>query len=105
MGALDRELAESLEEFEVAMAGEQVRVAGQDAEQRDSGGSGAELPSGGGSAGALPMSGLTYIFRSLRGLFVAGRFLAFHKFHFLLYICTVEIAPVLILIKLIFKQL
>jgi hypothetical protein len=54
VGALDRELAESLEEFEVAMAGEQVRVAGQDAEQRDSGGSGAELPSGGGSAGGYP---------------------------------------------------
>jgi hypothetical protein len=37
------------------MAGEQVRVAGQDSDQRDSGGSGADLPSGGGgSAGGYP---------------------------------------------------
>ncbi|MCB9275025.1 MAG: DUF4271 domain-containing protein [Lewinellaceae bacterium] len=44
--------------------------------------------------------GATYIFRTLRGLFLARRFLAFHKFHFLLYICTVEIAPVLVLVRL-----
>jgi len=50
VGALDRELSDSLEGFEVAMAGEQVRVAGQNAEQRDSdGGGGADLPAGGGS--------------------------------------------------------
>jgi len=40
-----------------------------------------------------------YLFMFLRSLFSAGRFLSFHKFHFLLYICTVEIAPVLILVK------
>ena len=40
-----------------------------------------------------------YLFMILRSLFSAGRFLSFHKFHFLLYICTVEIAPVLILVK------
>lgn len=41
-----------------------------------------------------------YLFMFLRSLFSAGRFVSFYKFHFLLYICTVEIAPVLILIKL-----
>ncbi len=44
-----------------------------------------------------------YLFRSLRGLFIANRFMLFHKFHFLLYICTVEIAPVLVLAKLIYS--
>jgi len=49
VGALDKELSDSLEGFEVAMAGEQVRVAGQNADQRDSGsGGGADLPSEGG---------------------------------------------------------
>ena len=45
--------------------------------------------------------GAIYLFRSLRGLFIGNRFALFHKFHFLLYICTVEIAPVLVLVKLI----
>lgn len=45
--------------------------------------------------------GLIYLLRYLRALFSAKNFLLFHKFHFLLYICTVEIAPILILIRLI----
>lgn len=52
--------------------------------------------------GAYAGIGAAYLFRSLRGLFIANRFLLFHKFHFLLYICTVEIAPVLVLAKLIY---
>ena len=48
---------------------------------------------------------LIYLFLLLRGLFIANRFLRFHKFHFLLYICTVEIAPVFIIIKVIFNQM
>ncbi len=51
--------------------------------------------------GTLTGLAAVYGFLLLRGLFLASRFLYFHKFHFLLYICTVEIAPVLILIKLI----
>lgn len=51
--------------------------------------------------GLLAAVGAVYLFMSLRGLFIGSRFLAFHKFHFLLYICTVEIAPVLILARLI----
>lgn len=48
---------------------------------------------------------LIYLFRSLRALLIANKFLAFHRFHFLLYICTVEIAPVLIIVRLILNQL
>ena len=50
-----------------------------------------------GSIGALLVF---FLFRSLRGLFIANQYLRFHKFHFLLYICTVEIAPILVLVKL-----
>ncbi|GJM34991.1 MAG: DUF4271 domain-containing protein [Saprospiraceae bacterium] len=46
-----------------------------------------------------------YGLRTLRGLFMTNKYLLFHKFHFLLYICTIEIAPVLVLAKLIIKQL
>jgi len=45
--------------------------------------------------------GSFYLFRHLRGLMIGNNYLVFHKFHFLLYICTVEIAPVMILLKLI----
>ena len=48
---------------------------------------------------ALIVIGLTFILRQLRGLFIANRFLLNHQFHFLLYLCTVEIAPILVLIK------
>ena len=44
--------------------------------------------------------GLIYLFRFLRGVLIANKFLVFHRFHFLLYICTVEIAPVLNFVKL-----
>ncbi len=49
---------------------------------------------------SLGLIGLIYFFRYLRSLLIANKFLLFHKFHFLLYICTVEIAPVLFLLKL-----
>lgn len=42
-----------------------------------------------------------YIFRSLRALSIASRYLVLHKFHFFLYLCAVEIAPVIILLKVI----
>jgi len=51
--------------------------------------------------GAVGLLLVIYLFRSLRALFVGGRFIAVHKFHFLLYLCAVEVAPVLVLIKLI----
>jgi len=46
---------------------------------------------------------VSILFRGLRGLFIARRFFAWHKFHFLLYLCTVEIAPAIVLIKLILQ--
>lgn len=44
--------------------------------------------------------GLIYLYRSLKGLAVAGNIILFHKFHFFTYLCAVEIAPILILLKL-----
>jgi hypothetical protein len=55
--------------------------------------------------GAFLFVGLTYLLRYLRGIFIADKFIAFHKFHFLLYICTVEIAPVLFLYRFFTNQL
>jgi hypothetical protein len=40
------------------------------------------------------------VFCILRGLFLASKYLSFHKFHFFMYLCTVEIAPVIVVIKL-----
>ncbi|MFZ4426271.1 MAG: DUF4271 domain-containing protein [Saprospiraceae bacterium] len=51
--------------------------------------------------GTLAAIALFYLFRFLRGVLIANKFLLFHRFHFLLYICTVEIAPVLNFVKLI----
>ena len=46
-----------------------------------------------------------YVVRGFRGLLLANNYLRFHIFHFLLYICTVEIVPVLELYKMITNQL
>lgn len=50
--------------------------------------------------GALGLLGLIYLFLALRGLFIGNRFIAGNKFHFLLYLCAVEIAPLLVIYKL-----
>lgn len=50
--------------------------------------------------GALLAVLALYLFRGLRSLFIASKYLTLHKFHFFMYLCTVEIAPVLILLKL-----
>jgi hypothetical protein len=47
----------------------------------------------------LVVLGLVFLFLMFRGLFIANRFLAWNKFHFFLYLCAVEILPVLILVK------
>ena len=49
--------------------------------------------------GLLTIFGIT-LFCILRGLFLASKYLSFHKFHFFMYLCTVEIAPVLVVVKL-----
>jgi hypothetical protein len=45
--------------------------------------------------------GLVYLVRSLRSLTIAAPYLMENRFHFLLYLCTVEIAPLMIIVKLI----
>jgi len=54
---------------------------------------------------SIGIVGLIYAFRYLRSLLIANKFLSFHKFHFLLYICTVEIAPVLFVLKIVLNYL
>lgn len=55
--------------------------------------------------GTLGILVLFYLLRSLRGAFIANNYLLYYKFHFLLYLCTVEIAPALALVKIISNQL
>ncbi len=46
--------------------------------------------------------GLMYCVRQLRGMFLAANYLTYQKFHFFIYLCTVEIAPVLILARILY---
>ncbi len=53
------------------------------------------------------MLGLVFVFyfyRAMRSTAIGSKFLAVSQFHFLLYLCTVEIAPVLFIVKLAMKQ-
>jgi len=43
---------------------------------------------------------LIYLYRILRSLFIGLKYISLHKFHFFVYLCTIEIAPLLILLKL-----
>ncbi len=47
---------------------------------------------------------LVYLVRSLRSLSVASPFLGTDQFHFFIYLCTVEFAPILILTKLLISK-
>lgn len=49
---------------------------------------------------ALALWGGLYLLRTVRGVVIANRFIFLHQFHFLLYICAIEIMPVLFLYKL-----
>ena len=49
--------------------------------------------------GSIGLILLLYLFRILRSLFIASRYITLHKFHFFMYLCTVEIAPILVLVK------
>lgn len=51
---------------------------------------------------AFGVIALVYLVRSLRSLSVASPFLMTDQFHFLLYLCAVEIAPIMILIKFLY---
>jgi Domain of unknown function (DUF4271) len=50
---------------------------------------------------ALAIVALLYGIKVLRGLTVATPFLIENRFHFLLYLCTTELAPFLLIIKLV----
>ncbi len=41
------------------------------------------------------------LFRYIRGFSIGGDYFARHKFHFLVYICTLEIAPLVVFVKLV----
>lgn len=55
--------------------------------------------------GALVVVAVVFLLRQLRVLSILQPYLAFHKFHLIVYICTIEIAPIFIVIKLIMMQL
>jgi hypothetical protein len=48
----------------------------------------------------LGLVAIFYVYRGIRSASISSKFLADNQFHFLLYLCAVEIAPVLLLIKL-----
>lgn len=50
---------------------------------------------------ALFSISILYIFRIIRSLLITNKYLIHNKFHFFMYLCTVEIAPILILLKLV----
>ena len=48
---------------------------------------------------------LLYLFRQLKGIFISGSFFPVYRFHFFLYLCAVEIAPLLIIGKVALTKL
>lgn len=48
----------------------------------------------------LGLVAVFYLYRAFRSSRISTKFLADHQFHFLLYLCAVEIAPVFLVIKL-----
>lgn len=48
----------------------------------------------------LGLVAIFYVYRGIRSAVISSKFLADNQFHFLLYLCAVEIAPVLLLVKL-----
>ncbi len=47
----------------------------------------------------LALAAIFYAYRYLRAAAIARKFLPQHLFHFLLYLCSVELAPVLVLVR------
>lgn len=50
---------------------------------------------------AIAITAFAYLFRTIRSLIIGNKYLIHNKFHFFMYLCTIEIAPLLILLKLI----
>ncbi len=49
----------------------------------------------------LGLIAIAYLGLAVKGLAIAKNYLAYHKFHFIVYFCSLEIAPVLLLVKLV----
>ncbi len=47
----------------------------------------------------------TYSFRSLRGISIGSKHIMLHSFHFLLYLCAVEILPLVVILKFILLRI
>lgn len=52
----------------------------------------------------LALAVIFYLYRYVRASAIAAKFLPQHLFHFLVYLCSVEIAPVAMLVKLVFSS-
>ena len=50
---------------------------------------------------AIVIIGILALLRTFRGFLIASSYIQSHLFHFLLYLCTFEILPILLLIKII----
>lgn len=50
---------------------------------------------------AMALVGLAYVGLAVKGLAISKNYLAFYKFHFIVYICSLEVAPVIIFAKLV----
>lgn len=48
---------------------------------------------------SLLLIGLVILYRTIRGLQISQELISAHKVHFILYICTLEILPILLLVK------
>jgi len=47
----------------------------------------------------------TYSFRSLRGFSIGSKHVMLHSFHFLLYLCAIEILPIIVILKFILLRI
>jgi hypothetical protein len=48
---------------------------------------------------------ILYLLHAVRGMVIANRFIFLYQFHFLLYLCVIEIMPALYLYKLMYNGL
>lgn len=53
----------------------------------------------------MGLIGIFYIYRAVRATEIGKKFLSQYTFHFLLYLCAVEIAPFLLMLKLALREL
>jgi len=51
---------------------------------------------------SLVLAILLFVYRYVKGFIISKNYLLFHKYHFFVYICTLEIAPAIVLFKIIF---